>query len=115
MKPINHHLRNYRKNSIFNQQDIAELLGTQDVIQVSQNETNTIHPQIELMLLYHILYKVPLNKFFPEQEKALIKRLQMRIPNIIDEWKCLTPNDVVTNKINYLRQILTDLNHPTNL
>lgn len=114
MKPINHHLRNYRKHSIFNQQDISELLGTQDAIQVSRNETSDIHPQIELMLLYHILYKTPFDAFFPEQKKSLIKRLQIRIPNIIDEWKCQKVNDLMTKKIECLQQVLTDLNSPTN-
>lgn len=111
MKPINHHLRNYRKNSIFNQQDISELLGTQDAIQVSRNETSDIHSQIELMLLYHILFKKPLDTFFPEQKKLLIKRLQTRIPNIIDEWECLNTNGLMTEKIEYLQHVLTDLNN----
>ena len=114
MKPINHHLRNHRKHSIFNQQDISELLGTQDVIQVSRNETSDMHPQIELMLLYHIIYKTPFDSFFPKQKKLLIKRLQMRIPNIIDELKCLNANDIVNKKIGCLQQVLTDLNNLTN-
>lgn len=115
MKPINHHLRNHRKHSIFNQQDISELLGTQDVIQVSRNETSDMHPQIELMLLYHIIYKTPFDSFFPEQKKSLVKRLQMRIPNIIDELKCLNANDIVSKKIGCLQQVLTDLNNPENV
>lgn len=110
MKPINHYLRKYRKDSIFNQKDISELLGTQDIIQVSQNETSSIHSQIELMLLYHILYKVPLDNFFPEQKQALIKRLRIRIPNIIDEWKCIPVNEIVISKIEYLQQLLFRIN-----
>lgn len=115
MKPINHQLRNYRRNSPFTQQDIAELLGNQDAIQISRHETSKIHPQIQIMLLYHILYKISFGDFFRIEKNALIKRLQIRIPNIIDEWKCLDMNDVIAKKIGCLQEVLQDINDPSKL
>lgn len=113
MNPIYHDLRTARKKSIFTQKDISDLLGTKDVSQISRHETNPIHPQVEIGLLYEIIFKTSLSEFFPRQKERLIKRLRIRIPNLIDELKCLDMNDIVNKKIGCLQSILSDLNNPS--
>jgi transcriptional regulator with XRE-family HTH domain len=115
MKPIYHDLRTYRKQSIFTQQDIADLLGTKDVAQISRYETNPAGPQLELALLYHILFQIPLSDFFPNQKQMLIKRLRMRIPNIINELKCMDMSDIINKKISCLQDVLTAINNEKHL
>jgi transcriptional regulator with XRE-family HTH domain len=113
MNPIYHDMRTFRKESVFTQKDIADLLGTKDVSQISRHETNPIHPQVEMGLLYEILFKAPFSEFFPRQKELLKKRLRVRIPNIIDELKCLDMNDIVNKKIGCLQSILSDLDNPS--
>lgn len=113
MNPIYHDLRTVRKRSPFTQKDIADLLGTKDVSQISRHETNPMHPQVEIGLLYEILFKEPLSQFFPRQRDNLIRRLRLRIPNIIDELRCLDVNELVTKKIGCLQSILSDLDNPS--
>lgn len=113
MKPIYHDLRTYRKQlSTLTQEDIANLLGTKSASQIVRHETNPISPQLEIALLYEILFKVPISNFFPNHKQTLIKRLKLRIPNLIDELKCLDLNDLVNKKIGCLQSVLTDINKP---
>lgn len=110
MKSIYHDLRTFRKQSVFTQEDIAHLLGTRDTSQICRYETKQVNPQIELALLYHILFKTPFASFFPQQKQSLIARLKKRIPNLIDELKCLELSELVNKKIGCLQDILTDIN-----
>lgn len=111
MKPIYHDLRTYRKDcSALSQEDIAELLGTKNASQIVRHETNPISPQLEIALLYEILFKKPVSDFFQSHRQNLINRLRLRIPNVIDEMKCLEQSTIVSNKIQCLQDILTNLN-----
>lgn len=112
MKPIYHDLRTYRKQlSTLTQEDIANLLGTKSASQIVRHETNQISPQLEIALLYEILFKIPVARFFPNHKQTLIKRLKIRIPNLIDELKCLDANDLVNKKIACLQSVLSDINN----
>ena len=112
MNPTHHDLRSYRKKTCLTQQDISELLGTKDVTQVSRLETGPISPQLEFTLLYHLLFNIPMSNFFPSQKEGLRKRLLIRIPNIIDEIRCLPPNPEHEEKITCLSSILSALSKP---
>lgn len=108
-----HDLSTYRKQSIFSQQDIADMIGTYDAIQISRHELSNINPQMELVLLYHLLYKKSLAQFFPAHIESLKARLRLRIPNIIDEWKCIEQTDMTKRKIECLENFLSELNQLT--
>jgi hypothetical protein len=96
---------------VLSNEDIADLLGTKDATQVLRHETNPMSPQLELTLLYSILFKIPMMDFFPNQRQALINRLRLRIPNIINEMKCVGTTNLVNSKIKCLQDILIDLNN----
>lgn len=110
MKPVYHDLRKHRKRSPFTQQDIAELLGNKDISQISRHETNPAHPQVELGLLYEILFGIPVSELFSNQKQSIINRLQKRIPNIIHELECLDLNDIINSKIGCLQNVLLTIN-----
>jgi len=112
MNTIRHDLQTYRKHSVFTQQDIADLIGTMDAVQISKYELADIHPQIELLLLYLILFQLPVDHFFSQYNNTLITRLRLRIPNIIDELNCLEQTTIVQQKIGSLKHILATLNQP---
>src|SRR6218665_1008223 len=109
MKPIYHDLRTYRKQlSVLSQEDIAQLLGTKNASQIVRHETNPISPQLEIALLYEIIFKIPISTFFLNNRYALIKRLKLRIPNLIDELSCTELSELVNKKIGCLQIILSD-------
>lgn len=110
---MKHDVSTYRKQSIFSQQDIADMIGTYDAIQISRHELSDINPQMELVLLYYLLYKKSLAQFFPAHIESLKQRLRLRIPNIIDEWKFVKQNDTTKRKIECLEHFLSELNQPT--
>lgn len=110
MTIIQHDLQTYRKRSVFTQQDIADLIGTMDVIEISRHEIAELHPQLELLLLYLLLFQLPVERFFPEHMKLLSNRLKLRIPNIIDELQYVPQNGTINQKIDSLKRILSSLN-----
>lgn len=115
MKPIYHKLRIYRRGSPLVQDDIAVLLGKYNATQISRHETNPVHPQIELGLLYEILFDVPIATLFSEQKQSLVNLLKRRIPNILHELACLDMSESVNLKMDCLHKILLALNQNKNL
>ena len=115
MKPVYHDLRKHRKRSPFTQQDIADLMGDKDISQISRYETSPVHPQVELGLLYEILFGIPISELFPNQKQSIISRLQKRIPNIIHELECLDLNEIINSKIGCLQNVLLNINHKNQL
>lgn len=109
MNPTHHDLRSYRKKTCLTQQDICDLLGTKDVSQISRHETNPVNPQLEICLLYYLLFDVPIHNFFPSHLKGIKKRLITRIPNILDELKCLPKTSEGDERINFLSEVLSKL------
>src|SRR6218665_1102976 len=103
MKPIYHNLRLYRRQTVFTQQDIAELLGRYNATQVSRHETYPVHPQVELGLLYEILFNVPFSSLFGSERKEIIRRLQKRVPNIIHELSCIALDGITAQKLHHLQ------------
>lgn len=109
MNPTHHDLRSYRKKTCLTQKDVSDLLGTKDVSQICRHETNPPHTQIEICLLYHLIFGVPMHSFFPMQKDALKKKLIIRIPNIIDEYRCLPKDPGNVAKIAFLSNVLSVL------
>ncbi|MDB5227438.1 MAG: family transcriptional regulator [Bacteroidota bacterium] len=109
MIPTTLNLRSFRKQTCLTQKDIADLLGTKDVSQYSRHETSNMHPQLEICLLYHLLFNVPIDSFLPAQKEEMRKRLIRRIPNIIDEYRYQLPLPDTEAKISFLGNILSTL------
>ncbi len=104
----NHELRAYRKRSPFTIEDIVGLTGMKDISHVSRQETNDCSAQMELALLYHHLFRVPIPDLFPRQNRAMLSRMRLRIPNIIDELRFLG-TDEAERKMKYLEEVLVSL------
>lgn len=109
MNPIYHDLRSYRKKTCLTQQDVALLFGNKDVSQISRYETCPINPQVEISLLYHLLFNVPMTSFFAQQKEAIHKKLLQRIPNIINEFKAVQSTPLIEEKIEFLSKLLENL------
>ncbi len=110
MNPLYHDLRSYRKKSCLSQTDVAHLYGTVDVSQVSRYETSPISPQVDIALLYHLLFNVPMTMFYEQRKEELRKKLIIRIPNFLNELRIFPPSHSIDEKIEYLENLLSILN-----
>jgi hypothetical protein len=68
-----------------------------------------MHPQLEICLLYHLLFNEPIDSFLPVQKEEMRKRLIIRIPNIIDEYRLQLPLPETEEKISFLENVLSTL------
>jgi len=109
MKPIYHHMRTYRKQSLFNQEDMAYLLGDTDAATISRHETSPAHTQILIALLYEHIFNVSLFQLFSEQRKDIFNRLRIRIPVFISHLKQLPSSESNLEKIRHLEHALSNL------
>ena len=110
MNPTIHDLRLHRKHTCLSLKDVADLLGTKDLSQISRYEHKPMHPQLEICMLYHLLFGIPIQLFFPIQKRDMRKRLIIRIPNIIDEYKALPVDIEIQKKIDFFTKTLSVLN-----
>ena len=113
MNPIYHDFRSYRKKTCLTQQDVAELFGNKDVSQISRYETCPITPQMEVAILYHLIFDVPMSTFFAQQKENLRKRLLLRIPNILDELNIFVATPQIEEKKVFLKNLLSTLTNET--
>ena len=113
MKASTQDLRYYRKQTCLTQKDCAFLLGTKDVTQFSRHENGSMHPQLEICMLYHLIFGIPIQNFFPNQKSEMRKRLIVRLPNIIDEYKCLPQKGDIPAKISFFNNVLSVLHTQT--
>ena len=111
MLQSSHNRRSYRKKSCLSLQDIAEILDTIDFSQIARHEKSPIAPQIQIAILYNLLFGIPFLDFFPTEVNALKKKITLRIPNIIDELKCNQVTPLISEKISFLSSILSNLNN----
>lgn len=113
MNPIYHDLRSYRRKTCLTQEDVAELFGNKDVSQISRYETCPITPQMEVAILYHLIFNVPMIRFFGQQRENLRKRLLLRIPNILDELNVVESTPHIVEKKEFLKNLLSELTNET--
>lgn len=82
----NNYLRTYRRKNHLTQKDLAFLLSESDSSIVSRYEWGSRKPTVEFLLLYQILFDVPLSTLFPihsgEIQELLIKRMEALITHL---------------------------------
>jgi len=115
MNPIYHDMRSYRKKTCLTLQDVADLLGTRDISKISRQEIRPITPQVEICLLYHLLFKVPITTFFATQLEQIKQKLVVRIPNLVDSLKVPPTSQGDDEKIEFLTDLLETLSISSNL
>lgn len=81
------YLRLYRKKSPLTQSDIAFLLQRPDYSNISRCEKGQRAPNIDLLITYHYLFKVPIESFFELQSQEKLISLKQRIELLIGELK----------------------------
>lgn len=83
MSRIHYHIRNERKLSHLTQQDIADLFDVKDTTKFSRIESGIQPLDAESMLIYHLLYDIPLYYFFKELRDELRKKFLKNAPDVV--------------------------------
>ena len=74
--PLNY-LKTFRERTGFLLQDMANLIGMHSG-NLSKIETGTVTPSIEVMLAYHLILKIPLERLFKNHFKESLQELLLR-------------------------------------
>ena len=91
MNPNHHLLRHYRKKYKLTLEDIATLLGNKPLVQVSRSELRPISRQVELSILYHLIFNEPIEQFFKYHKRSVRASLILRLQNYLDDLPLLKP------------------------
>jgi transcriptional regulator with XRE-family HTH domain len=103
------YLRAFRKRTDLKQSDISFLLNQPDYSSISRCEKGHRNPSIEILLLYHLLFNVPIDSLFERQKDDLNEDLIVRIDLLIKELQQLEPSRKVNGRIAFLASTLTRL------
>jgi len=107
---ITNYLRWHRKKSPLTQSDIAFLLDLPDYSNISRYEKGKRMPSIDLLIMYHFLFKVPIEAFFEQQSSDIFLKLKERLDILINSLKRdnNSPNNL--QRIKYLEEVIIRLN-----
>ncbi len=103
------YLKVYRKRSGLIQEDIAFILDLPDYSNISRYEKGQRTPSIELLLVYHHLFDVPIELFFEQDSEIIKARL---IPRLIELLSLLKKDQITlkdTQRIRFLEQTIKRL------
>lgn len=102
-------LRFYRKRARFIQEDVAYLCAMPDYANVSRMENGLREPSLELVLLYHMLFEMPIDGLFPDIQHSVKQTIVGRIKNRITELQGIPTTSNVGLRIASLTRALARL------
>ena len=105
-------LRIVRKRTQLTQIDIASILKISDFANVSRWEHGHTKPNVEVLLVYHLLFATPIETLFERQKNELKPIIIPRIRERISHLKTLPSDLKVQSRINFLEGVLTRLTTP---
>jgi transcriptional regulator with XRE-family HTH domain len=103
------YLRVVRKKTQLTQIDIAALLKISDFANVSRWEQGLKMPNVDALLVYHLLFDVPIESLFDKQKSELKKVLASRIEERIGYLRKLPGDPKLESRIGFLSSALTRL------
>jgi transcriptional regulator with XRE-family HTH domain len=106
-------LRIVRKRTQLTQVDIASILKISDFANVSRWEHGHNKPNVEVLLVYHLLFATPIETLFDRQRNELQPIIIPRIRERISHLKSLASDLKVQSRIDFLESVLTRLTSQT--
>jgi transcriptional regulator with XRE-family HTH domain len=109
MKNIINHLRTYRKNTYITQNDIAALLELEDNSLISRCEQGVRSPSLEMVLLYHLVFDIPMLTLVANQISHVKEQLVIRLARLIDDLKLQEVTVNTEARIEFLKIVFARL------
>lgn len=105
----------YRKSAQLTQEDVAYISALGDYANISRMETGLKEPNLEVLLVYHFLFDMPVDELIKgitsSTKQTVIDRIALRI----QELKALTPDTKINHRIAFLESALARLITSENL
>ena len=99
----------HRKKSTLTQTDIAFIMALPDYSSVSRWENGLRKPNIQALLVYHLLFNRPIEDFFIRQKFELIPVLAKKISDRIKELQAMDGDSTTPHRIAFLQSVFTRL------
>lgn len=104
-----HNLRMYRKRARLIQEDIAFICAMTDWANVSRMENGMRKPSLEILLVYHFLFDMPIEEMFEDVGNKVKDLVVERIAKRIELLKKQTQDSKLAYRIAFLSACLTRL------
>lgn len=98
-----------RKRSRLTQKDISYFLNLKDPSSISRFESGERNVPLEVVLLYHILFSVPIEPHIEKQLEDIKESVKKGIPTLLDEISQSEPSTRNQRRIQHLENILFSL------
>ena len=98
-----------RKKTALTQIDVGTTMQLSDLASVSRWENGLREPTFEALILYELLFDLPISHFFARQKNELIPKLAEGIMKRIEELKSLPADSSVPARVEYLQATFTRL------
>lgn len=102
-------LRTFRKRTDLTQSDIGFLLNQPDNASICRYEQGERKPPMEMVLLYHLLFDVPVHSLFEVQRDNINEDVIMRIGQLLDQLKKQHQSQRVRGRVEFLTAALARL------
>ena len=102
-------LREFRRRTAITQSDIGFLMNQSDTISICRYEQGERKPPMEMILLYHLLFDVPVHSLFEVQTDNINEDLIVRISQLIEKLKLRNPSQRINSRIAFLTGVFARL------
>lgn len=99
-------LRLHRKRSQLTQSDIAFILDLADYSNISRWEQGVHKPSIDILLVYHLLFDIPIESLFERQRSEIAIKTLSKIQERIARLKDTPPDNKVQQRISFMQNAL---------
>lgn len=103
------YLQMYRKRSKLDQTDIAFIMKLSDDSSISRWEKGKRKPSLALLMVYNMLFDIPIDSLFERQRRELALRIRERVDKRIRGLKALPQTTKVSQRIFSLEAALERL------
>ena len=107
------YLYSFRKRSYLTQTDIAFLLGLPDRSIVAKWEGGKHSPNLETIILYHLIFDIPHDTLFHESKENFAEKIIARIKELTEVLSNGPADKNLRQRIQYLDSILKRLSDAT--
>ena len=105
------YLQMYRKRSKLDQSDIAFIMKLTDYSNISRWEKGKRKPSLALLMVYNMLFDIPIDSLFEKQRHEIALRIRERIDARIKGLKALPHTTKIGFRISALEAALMRLTH----
>ena len=103
------YLRSSRKKTDITQSDMGFLMQLSDCSNISRCENGDRRASLDMLLVYHLLFDIPLLPLFEVRKDNLIEDLIVRVTDLLQQLRREKETPKIKGRIAFLTEALTRL------